>query len=59
MFCKDGLKDFALFFEVSNKFIIIKKCGTQEIFYCLKVFNRVQEHLGLVDGSDNFFEIFL
>ena len=37
-----------------------KSGGIQGIFLPFKrVFNRVQKHLGLVGGSDNFFEIFL
>ena len=52
-------KDFAVFFEVSDKFVIWKSGGIQRIFLQFKrVFNRAQKYLELVDVSDNFCEIF-
>ena len=54
-----GVKDFALFLKMIN-LLSSKSAGIQGIFLPFKIlFNRVQYHLGLVDGSDNLFEIFL
>ena len=63
MFCKKVVKDFTFFFEASDKFIIVKNWWYKGIFFYFlpfkRVFNRVQYHLELMDGSDNFFKIYL
>ena len=53
---KERVKDLALFFDVSDKFIVVKRWSNIVQHHYN---NRANYNLGLVDGSDNFFEIFL
>ena len=59
-FEKKELKVSLFSFKSVIKLLSWKSGGIQGIFVPFKrVFNRLQQHLGSVDGSDNCFEIFL
>ena len=59
-FEKKELKVLLFSFKSVIKLLSWKSGGIQGIFLPFKrVFNRLQQHLGSVDGSDNCFEIFL